>query len=117
MNTPDHNGQTPYQSLIALRDKAGLSPEALKEYEEKDAPQEFVELWYCFLELSATRQFAGESPCPISYRDIESWGNVCGEKVSPFSVDVVMSVDRQWIKNYNEDQKKKIKAAAKKNKK
>lgn len=117
MNTPDHNGVTPYQSLIALRDKAGITPEALLKYEESEPPSELIECWVGFLELSASRQYAGENPCPISYRDIESWCHVCKESLSPFATEIVMAVDRKWIKNYNEDQKKKVKAAAKKNKK
>jgi hypothetical protein len=107
------NGSGESVSLGAhLRQAARTAPQLGLEGPEFDDPNPdlppvgFEFLWSVFKELSAARQ-SGFSPCPIAFRDIESWVNLTGYRLAGWEVDVIRQLDEVWMGVVNDTLKAK----------
>ena len=54
-------------------------------------------LWRWFNELTGTRG-GGFGPNPISHQDIAAWSHNTCSNPSPWEVNMILKIDREWLK-------------------
>lgn len=81
--------------LQQIEDQTGETPEELI---LPDFPHELQSVWTKFLDIHRGRRYGISGANPISYADIYMWSRVTGGSVEPWEVQVIMRLDRSWIK-------------------
>lgn len=66
--------------------------------EAPDVPLAGRRVWSAFLALHAGRGAGGFGPAPISHAEIESYGRVQRDPLRPFEIDIVRTLDQEWMK-------------------
>jgi len=85
----------------------------LEKYREAEPPIELLDIWWCFLELSSQRSSNGSgSANPVSFRDMYYWQQVKGINLGEFEQDVILNLDRIWMKVHTETLIKNAKKSA-----
>lgn len=68
------------------------------QYEEPDPPAAGSLLWQIFWELNDTRQCGLDGLAPLTHCEVAAWCNLMALPLSPWEVQALMLMDKQFIK-------------------
>ena len=71
--------------------------------EPEEIPEAFEHVWIWFWQLHKRRKPAFERVAPIGYDDIASWSMVTRTQITPLEVELIMTMDDEFISKYNEE--------------
>jgi hypothetical protein len=97
-----YEGKTIRQHLESVHEQTGEAPEEL---ELPPFPEVLRNVWSKFLDVHRGRTYGTMGVNPLSYQDLLAWMTVSGEALSGWEIDVVLRLDRLWMKSVNDDSK------------
>lgn len=60
-------------------------------------PDGSASAWSAFIDLHRCRGSSGFGPAALSYRDIDAWMRVTGERPLPWEVAAIVALDRAYL--------------------
>ena len=95
-----YDGKTIRQHLESVHEQTGDAPEEL---ELPPFPEVLRNVWSKFLDVHRGRTCGTMGVNPLSFQDLLAWMSVSGEALSGWEVDVVLRLDRLWMKSIHDE--------------
>lgn len=89
-----HGGGTLRDHLESVERQTGKTPDKLI---PPDFPDAVGHLWEWFIDLDRARPSGGFGPSAISYAEIDAFARLTGAEPTPFEVDVLRALDREYL--------------------
>lgn len=95
MNVRQADGCTLREHLLSGYEQTGIMPEELASVPKLSPYARHV--WAFFEELHRARGYTGFGPLPISFRDIEAWQGLMGQRLDPWELRAILAIDAEYI--------------------
>lgn len=98
LDQPQSDGQSLRTHLQSVERQTGITPEQLSPVEVGD---ELAYIWKYFISMNRRRTSSGFGPNPISSLELIAWANNHGIPLNPFEVEVLDSIELEFLKAAN----------------